>query len=148
MSAGEIPLVEFLLMMADRAYVTKSIKDYLDAGVTVVADRYHWSTLAYQKGGVSDYMLESLCAADGLHIRPDMIIYVKVDPKVAIERCIKRGKPAEKYENTIQLERVSKNYDRLYDQYSGRKFLIDTTDMVAGTSLPTLWSELIRFPLA
>jgi len=127
-SPDPIPLSLFLLMMADRAHVTNMIKDHVARGYLVLADRYSWSTLAYQRGEVDQDLLEILCVEDGLYVSPDLVIYLKCDPKVALAHLNGRAK-RERYETSSELDRVSANYDNIYENYVGNKFLVHTTDM-------------------
>lgn len=79
---GERPNVttETLLMFASRAQLVEKIIEKLDAGITVICDRWHFSTYAYQCGGKDfpvwayNYLLPML----GLDkLKPDLVIYMK-----------------------------------------------------------------------
>ncbi|MGN6217517.1 MAG: dTMP kinase [Solirubrobacterales bacterium] len=84
------PLAELMLFLAARAEVTERvIRPALEAGRSVVADRFSDSSVAYQGAarglGVGEVI--SLCeaATDGLW--PDLTILLKVDPETGLGRA-------------------------------------------------------------
>lgn len=84
------PLAELLLFCAARADLTERvIRPALEAGRTVVSDRFADSSVAYQGAarglGVGETI--SLCdtATDGLW--PDLTVLLRVDPKVGLGRA-------------------------------------------------------------
>ncbi|NGX39746.1 MAG: Thymidylate kinase [Chlamydiae bacterium] len=86
------PLVaraELLLFLADRAQqVEKVILPALDQGKIVLCDRYNDSTLAYQ-GKARGFPLkevENLCAFATQSLRPELTLYLDLDPRIGIER--------------------------------------------------------------
>lgn len=88
------PLTMALLLSASRAQlVSEVIRPALDAGRIVVADRYADSTVAYQSFGLgldlSTVHELTRLATGGL--RPDVIIYVDVEPETGMARIAARG---------------------------------------------------------
>ncbi|WP_440615246.1 dTMP kinase [Cysteiniphilum sp. 6C5] len=88
------PEAELLLMYATRMqHVEKLIKPTLNSGKWVVSDRFNWSSLAYQGGGrelgldkvkqLNDLLLPSF--------RPDLTIYLDIDPVIGLERARSRN---------------------------------------------------------
>jgi len=84
------PLAELLLFCAARADLTERvIRPALDAGHTIVSDRFADSSVAYQGAarglGVGETI--SLCdtATDGLW--PDLTVLLRVDPEVGLGRA-------------------------------------------------------------
>ena len=84
------PLAELLLFCAARADLTERvIRPALEAGRTVVSDRFADSSVAYQGAarglGVGETI--SLCdtATDGLW--PDLTVLLRVDPEVGLGRA-------------------------------------------------------------
>ncbi len=80
---------EALLMAADRAqHVVDVVRPTLEAGRTVITDRYAGSSVAYQGHGrqlpASEVEQLSRWAADGLW--PDLIVLLEVAPKAADAR--------------------------------------------------------------
>ncbi len=83
------PRAEALLMAADRAqHVTDVIEPALDAGRTVVCDRFAGSSVAYQGHGrqlpAGEVEQLSRWATDGLW--PDLIVLLEVSPREAEHR--------------------------------------------------------------
>lgn len=95
------PWAELLLYEAARAQmVDESIKPALRAGKIVVSDRFYDSTTAYQ-GYARGLDLESVKRANGIGsvgLTPDITFVIDVDPKIAVERKIKLGEPADRME--------------------------------------------------
>ena len=85
---------ECLLFYAARAQSVLSIvKPSLDRGEWVVSDRHDWSTIAYQAYGsgvdISSLDLLREFAIGG--IKPDFTIYIDIDPRIGMERAVRRG---------------------------------------------------------
>jgi dTMP kinase len=90
---------ETLLHFAARAeHVERTIGPALQAGMWVVCDRFYDSTMAYQGYGLgaSREMIATLTKLVGVH--PDLTIVLDVSEAVTIERQLKRGMAADRYE--------------------------------------------------
>ena len=88
------PLSEFLLYSASRAqHVEEVIKPALDAGKTVISDRFFGASVAYQgygRGLELDFVYE-LSERVTLGIKPDLMILLDLDPRKGLERVAARG---------------------------------------------------------
>ena len=87
------PITEMLLMSAARSQLLENIvRPALAANKIVLSDRSYLSTLAYQG---TDYVnLEHCITLTELVVndtKPDLIIYMDVDPKVGLERAGNRA---------------------------------------------------------
>lgn len=83
----------------------------LDRGEFVVSDRYFFSSFAY---GVSDGLgLDWLIEINDKFLIPDLIIVLKVSPKVCIERIEKRGTAKTLFEKEQKLAKVWETYEIL-----------------------------------
>jgi len=90
---------ETLLHFAARAeHVERTIRPALDAGMWVVCDRFYDSTMAYQGYGLGAdrAMIAALTRLVGVH--PDLTIVLDVSEAVAVERQLRRGMDADRYE--------------------------------------------------
>jgi dTMP kinase len=90
---------ETLLHFAARAeHVERTIRPALQAGMWVVCDRFYDSTMAYQGYGLGAdrAMIATLTTLVGVH--PDLTIILDVSEAVAVERQLKRGLDADRYE--------------------------------------------------
>ncbi len=90
---------ETLLHFAARAeHVAKTIRPALDAGMWVVCDRFYDSTLAYQGYGQGADRTTIAALIGLLGIVPDVTLVLDVSEAVAVERQLRRGMDADRYE--------------------------------------------------
>lgn len=78
-------IVEALLFAADRfEHVEKEVIPALNEGKLVVSDRYVYSSLAYQ--GAAELDLEWIQKINEHAIRPDLALFIDVEPETVIQR--------------------------------------------------------------
>ncbi|MDW5285792.1 dTMP kinase [Alteromonas macleodii] len=85
---------ELLLMYAARVQLlTNKILPSLDAGAWVVGDRHDLSSQAYQGGGrgVSGKTMSAISDIALKGFKPDLTLYLDVEPAVGLERARGRG---------------------------------------------------------
>jgi dTMP kinase len=119
------PEAEMLLFMASRAeLVSRVIAPALAAGRTVIADRYHDTTLAYQGGGrgVATWWPESFP-------RPDRTFLLDLPAEVGLERLRRSGRSADRLESEdLAFHRaVVRAYRRLAEAEPERWVELDAT---------------------
>ncbi|WP_245763847.1 dTMP kinase [Pseudoalteromonas denitrificans] len=88
------PEAELLIMYAARAQlVTNIIVPALNRNTWVLADRHDLSSQAYQGGGreISSNTLSSLANIVLKELKPDLTIYLDLDPKIGLARAAQRG---------------------------------------------------------
>jgi len=82
-------LTEALLFSASRSYQTENItKPALNNGYIVLSDRSYYSTYAYQgyaRGNSLD-VLKNLTSIAVNNLKPDIVIYLDIDPKIGLSR--------------------------------------------------------------
>lgn len=109
------------LFLSELFLVDKQIKEYLNNGKTVIMSRWFYSTLAYAGDKLNDY-LAIKDISDRLICKPDYLVYLDIDPEIAMERITKRDdttdKKLELYENTSRLARIHKKYELVLDMVS------------------------------
>jgi len=112
------PLAESLLFSAARAQlVATRIRPLLDAGAIVILDRFFDSTTAYQGYGrkaipVKD--IEQLNTLATQNLKPDLTIYLKIDPEKASKRRKKvRAEDRMERAGVDFFKRVSEGFDQL-----------------------------------
>ena len=98
------------LFIADRLdhLLNKStgILKKLDEGYTVIMDRYYFSSYAYQGVHMSlDWVIEANKQSADL-LRPDLNIFIDIDPDIAIQRINKGREVIELYETKENLTNV------------------------------------------
>ncbi len=103
-----------LMFVADRIAHNRDAENGIEAllnrGITVICDRYYYSTLAYQ-GQSTDYEWVKTMNLRCPEIRrPDICIYVDLLPEQSLERIARGRDSVEIYENTETLTRVREQF--------------------------------------
>jgi dTMP kinase len=125
------PFAELLLFSAARAdLLARVVRPALDAGGTVVADRFADSSVAYQGGarglGASHVLSLVDTAIDGLW--PDVTVYLRIDPEVGLGRA--EGDDRFEAEG-LELQRaVAEAYDEIAQIASDRVVVVDAAGTV------------------
>jgi dTMP kinase len=105
-----------LLFCADRAYhLEKEIIPLLKKGINVISDRYFFSTMAYGNLEIND--LDWLIEINKKFLVPDLTFFLKVSPKVCIERIKKDRFEITLFEKEKTLRKVWKNYEILAKKF-------------------------------
>ncbi|XDD49420.1 dTMP kinase [Leptospira sp. WS92.C1] len=114
---GEIDLNEnqqIEAFLADREESLKqNILPSLCEGKNVLLDRYLYSTAAYQSGAnfsPEDILKKNL--EKNFKI-PDLLFYLDLKPKVALERLSRRKGEKERFETLVQLEKIHAAYEKI-----------------------------------
>ena len=106
---------EALLFAAARAQlVAEALRPRLDAGETVVLDRFVDSSLAYQGAG-RGLGLDAVRAINAFAtggLAPDVTLYLRIDPERGLDRVGGRG-GGDRFESLELLRRVAAAYDEL-----------------------------------
>jgi dTMP kinase len=129
------PWAELLLYEAARAQmVDESIKPALDAGQVVLCDRFYDSTTAYQgyARGLDLTIVDQANQIGSIGLTPDVTFVIDVDPKIAVERKIKLGEPADRMEaeGFLFQEKVRGGYLKIADHNPDRVKLIDGSQSI------------------
>lgn len=103
---------------------TNGVLKDLAAGIDVVCTRYLFSSLAYNSETPEEEALIRRLNAD--FPMPDALIYLRGTVELSARRLAARTS-LETYENNEKLSAVQRNYDRILDNYSGRKLIVDAT---------------------
>ena len=103
-----------LLFAADRAEHANEIESMVKKGFVVTCDRYVWSSYAYQ--GIATGDPDWIDAINSRSLKPDLVVYCKVDPYVAAERRESRGEGSELYDMMEMQHEVASEYDCLADE--------------------------------
>lgn len=111
---------ELLLMYASRSQLLCNvIRPALDKGEWVVGDRHDLSSRAYQGGGrqIDESTIEAIAQVTLNGFKPDLTIYLDIDPKIGLSRAKARGELDRiEQEQFDFFERVHKKYQELASQ--------------------------------
>ncbi len=105
------PELDALAYAADRlVHLRKVVIPALLSGTDVIMDRYYFSSIAYQ--GASGVPIEWVIEVNRYAIKPDLSIYIDVEPEAGLTR-IKKGKSSSRfpeYEKIDLLRKVREIY--------------------------------------
>jgi len=131
-------VVEALLFAADRfEHVQYEIIPALDKARLVVSDRYLYSSLSYQ--GSAGLSIDWIRKINAHAIRPDLAIFIDVDPEVAVQRLKTRKSIMETLENQ---RRVRELYMGFVE--AGELVMIDGADSIEEVSVE-IFSAVCEF---
>ena len=124
------PVTEALLMLSDRSHHVRTvIEPTLDAGRSVVSDRYYASTLAYQGYG-RGVDLDELRAATDLAIGsclPDLTVLIDIPLDVADERRVRDHRDRFESADLAFHQRVRDGYLAMAASDPDHWFVVDGT---------------------
>lgn len=125
------PKSELMLLMADRIqHLKEVIVPALEAGVTVISDRYIDSSIAYQGygRGLDVSVVKSICNWGTEGLTPDLTVYTRVNRKVAVQRIQTRGQ-IDKIESLGEdfFARVEQGFNEIIATQVGAKLVLPDT---------------------
>lgn len=110
-----------LLFAADRAYhVEKEVAPLLKRGITVISDRYFFSSLVY---GALSLPLRWLIEINKHFPVPDATFILEVSARTCIRRIAKHRHEVTLFEKEKELEKVAVNYRRLAKKFKNMYFI-------------------------
>ncbi|MEM2908807.1 MAG: dTMP kinase [Candidatus Bilamarchaeaceae archaeon] len=114
----------FLLFLADIADEQEKIANANFA----IADRYVYSTIAYELGALSFEKSKEIVEAIGF-IKPDLVLLLDISPETAQKRKAKQKKPDIYESNTKYLKEVRERFLRLAkDSFHARRWIVINAD--------------------
>jgi len=136
---------EKLCYLADFAEQTPLINRYLDLGINVIADRWYYSTAAYQFEKADEKTVKQMKKFLGGILRPDLVIIMDISPKTALANIKKReGKVAKTL--FLKLYVIRNNYISLFEDcflgYRGKTVFGDTAFLVDAERGNVSWKAL------
>ncbi len=114
-------MTELLLMYASRVQLVENvIKPALKSGQWVIGDRHDMSSQAYQGGGrqISSETMQSLKQVTLGEFKPDLTLYLDIDPQQGLQRARGRG----------ELDRIEKNHISFFERTRIRYLELAATD--------------------
>lgn len=117
-----------LLFAADRTDHIEHIKKALEAGKTVLCDRYLLSSIAYNSDVLSaDWILQINDVARRA-LLPDLTILFDLPVDDALARIDRRGDKKERFEEKEKLQRIREHYLHWAKELPERILVIDGSD--------------------
>lgn len=126
------PMAELLLFCAARAQLVEEvIRPALEAGRTVVCDRFSDSSVAYQGAarGLGTERVEELCDLATGGLWPDLMVLLRLHPEVAAERIAAEGRAADRFEGEgMELQRrVAEGYEEIVKRHLERVRVVEAS---------------------
>ena len=91
------------------------IAPMVEAGKTVLCDRYYFSSYAYHSLSVPLDWVVALNVKNAEILRPDLTVFIDVPPDVCLKRLKASRGNLERYEKDDSLRRVRANYMKAFD---------------------------------
>lgn len=86
----------------------------INEGVTVLTDRYYFSSYAYHSVDMPmEWVIKANEQSSGI-LRPAITVFIDIDPDAALERIAKNRFHQELYEKRSRLVKVRENYERAF----------------------------------
>ena len=111
------PKAEYLLFASDRAqHFSELVIPSLQNGKIVISDRTGDSSIVYQGlgHGLDVEMIKCVNAWAMCDVRPDLILYLRVDAETAKSRMIKRGEEITVFERDHHSVKTIAGFDELF----------------------------------
>lgn len=139
------------LFLADRiehiTHPEHGVKKYLDEGYTVLCDRYYYSSMAYQgKNSGCDFgWVESLNLNCPSLIKPDVCIFLDVNPSTCKERISLARDNVEIYEKSIeQMSNIRRGFLEVFDIVK-RNYDHNIIIINANGSMESVTKEILKY---
>ena len=92
------------------------MKKQLSEGVTVLCDRYYFSSFAYNGGIVPLGWVEELNRPAMELLRPDLVVYLDLNPEEGMRRIARRSE-RERYETLERQQKTRENFLAVFEKY-------------------------------
>lgn len=92
------------------------IKAKLDAGITVLCDRYYFSSFAYNGGFVPLDWVVALNTPAMEMLRPDLVVYIDVPIEESMKRILRRGEQ-ERYETQEKQQKIRAKFFEVFERF-------------------------------
>lgn len=139
-----------LLFAADRQDLQEcEIEPSLRDGMNVICDRYVHSSVVYQSAGAgSDAAVPWILGINSHIRRPDVVFYLRLDPKLAHRRRLDRAERPEIYDDLGFQALLAEKYDRLGEHFPGTEIVTLEADRPAEAIAADVWEVMERIRAA
>lgn len=121
---------------------TNGLLKFLNDGINVLADRYYFSSYAYQSVDLPmDWIIEANSLAAAL-LRPDLTVFIDVDPRITMERIEKNRLTKELFERADRLSLTRARYFEAFERLKNEeKVLIIDGNRDVDVIAEELWDK-------
>lgn len=135
------------LFVADRLdHLTNDVNGILkkiEEGTTVLTDRYYFSSYAYHSVDMPMDWVISANAQSSELLKPDVNLFIDVNPDVALERIAKNRFQQELFEKKSRLIQVREQYLRAFDKLKDtEKVIMINGDRDQNEIAADIWEQL------
>lgn len=132
------------LFVADRLdhilNTTNGILKKISEGYTVISDRYYFSSYAYQGAHMDMDWVIAANSQSAEILRPDLHVFIDVDPDLSMERMQKSRSSADMYETLDNLKRVRQNFFSAFEKQKEERVVIINGNRPLGEIHRDLWA--------
>ncbi|MDE7312391.1 MAG: dTMP kinase [Eubacterium sp.] len=119
------PKVIAALFVADRLdhllNEGNGIAGKIEEGISVIMDRYYFSSYAYQSVDVPlDWLIQANALSSSI-LRPTVNVFIDTDPDTAMERIVKNRFATELFEERDRLVQVRRNYLEAFERLGDKE---------------------------
>ena len=99
---------------------TEGINVTLEKGISVISDRYYYSSLAYQGAALGYDVVAKMNLDEPSIRRPDLCVFLDLTPEQSLARIGSRGEKTEIYENLDYLTRTRAMFFDVFERLRQR----------------------------
>ena len=115
------------------------IRHRVDQGEIVICDRYYFSSYAYHAQYIDMKWVIHANSLNAEILRPDVTIFIDVDPDICLERIKSSRSSFEMYEKLDIMKKVRANYFKAFDALKG----LETIAIIDGNSTMEIVEDAI-----
>lgn len=93
----------------------------IESGITVLSDRYYFSSYAYNGVSLPMEWIIELNAQCAELLRPDLNVFIDIDPEKTLKRIENDRVSKELYETYERLSKVRENYFSAFSRFEGKE---------------------------
>lgn len=118
----------------------------IDEGITVITDRYYFSSYAYHSVDMPMEWVIKANEQSSLLLRPTVTVFIDVEPEVAVERIAKNRFHRELFEKKSRLVKVRENYMKAFEllEHEEKVVIIDGNQSQEKIS-DRIWEEVRKY---
>lgn len=133
-----------LLFAADRQdHIEAEIQPNLREGVTVLCDRYVYSSIIYQSLSTQhNDAVDWIRNLNRFAPKPNLVIHLKIPPDVATRRRMRRDRKAEIYDDPDFQALLAKEYDKLDTLFPNTRIATISSDQPVEVVTNACWEEI------